>query len=97
MAARLVQEVRGAFMMMQTAARATRRNGGGSIVNSGSADSFYGEERTLAYCTTKAAVLNMTRAVLPGLLLASAVAFLIGDTGAGMTGSTVVVDRGLRA
>ena len=29
--------------------------------------------------------------------IASAVAFLIADTGAGMTGSTVVVDRGLSA
>lgn len=138
--------VRGTFMMMKAAASAMRRHGGGSIVNIGSADSFYGEEGTLAYCTTKAAVLNMTRAaamdlgsadirvncVCPGVIdtpffrasfkdgddpeaiiaaverrqpmgilhpddIASAVAFLIGDAAQGMTGSTVVVDRGLSA
>jgi meso-butanediol dehydrogenase/(S,S)-butanediol dehydrogenase/diacetyl reductase len=138
--------VRGTFMMMKAAASAMRSHGGGSIVNIGSADSFYGEEGTLAYCTTKAAVLNMTRAaamdlsssgirvncVCPGVIdtpffrasfkddddpeaiiaaverrqpmgilhpddIASAVAFLIGDAAKGMTGSTVVVDRGLSA
>ena len=62
--------VRGTFMMMQAAARAMRTSGGGSIVNVGSADSFYGEEGAFAYCTTKAAVLNMTRAAAMDLAAA---------------------------
>jgi meso-butanediol dehydrogenase / (S,S)-butanediol dehydrogenase / diacetyl reductase len=138
--------VRGTFLMIQAAVGAMRRNGGGSIVNVGSADSFLGEEGTLAYCTTKGAVLNLTRAaamdlaagrirvncVCPGVIdtpffrasfserddaaaiiaavngrhpmgilqpddVAAAIAFLIGDGAAGMTGSVVVVDRGLSA
>lgn len=54
--------VRGTFLMMQAAIPGMRAGGGGSIVNVGSVDSFMGEEGALAYCTTKGAVLNMTRA-----------------------------------
>lgn len=54
--------VRGTFLMMQAAIPGLRANGGGAIVNVGSVDSYMGEPGTLAYCTTKGAVLNMTRA-----------------------------------
>ncbi|WCB96860.1 NAD-dependent glycerol dehydrogenase [Baekduia alba] len=138
--------VRGTFQMMRAAAPAMRAHGGGSIVNVGSGDSFLGERDQLAYCTTKAGVLNMTRAaamdaadagirvncVCPGVIdtpffragiagardpdgivamvegrqplgllapdaVAQAIAFLVSDRGAGMTGSALVVDGGLSA
>jgi NAD(P)-dependent dehydrogenase (short-subunit alcohol dehydrogenase family) len=54
--------VRGTFQMMRAVALEMRDGGGGSIVNVGSGDSFLAERDQLAYCTTKAAVLNMTRA-----------------------------------
>ena len=54
--------VRGTFLMIQAAIPGMRANGGGAIVNVGSVDSYMGEPGTLAYCTMKGAVLNMTRA-----------------------------------
>lgn len=54
--------VRGTLQMMQAVLPGLRANGGGSIVNVGSVDSFMGEDGTLAYCATKGAVLNLTRA-----------------------------------
>ncbi|MCW3014286.1 MAG: putative dehydrogenase [Solirubrobacterales bacterium] len=54
--------VRGTFLMMRACVPVLRSSGGGSIVNIGSGDSLVAEAGLLAYCTTKAAVLNMTRA-----------------------------------
>jgi meso-butanediol dehydrogenase/(S,S)-butanediol dehydrogenase/diacetyl reductase len=54
--------VRGTFLMMQAAVEAMKVAGESSIVNVGSVDSFMGEANTVAYCATKAATLNMTKA-----------------------------------
>lgn len=54
--------VRGTFLMMRAVIPAMRAGGGGAIVNVGSVDGFMGEAGTFAYCATKGAVLNMTRA-----------------------------------
>jgi len=55
--------VSGTFFMCRAAIPALRRAGGGSIVNLGSTVGLVGCRDLLAYCTSKGAVVNMTRAM----------------------------------
>jgi len=53
----------GVFLGCKYGVPALRRNGGGAIVNTASAVSFIGTPNAVAYCASKGAVLQMTRAL----------------------------------
>jgi len=55
--------VSGTFWMCRAAIRAMRENGGGSIVNVASDWGLVAGKGHVAYCTSKGAVVNMTRAL----------------------------------
>ncbi|MFT4265424.1 MAG: SDR family oxidoreductase [Nocardioides sp.] len=55
--------VRAPFQLIKHALPALRRAGGGSIVNVGSINSMTAERQLLAYCTTKGALLMLTKSV----------------------------------
>ena len=55
--------VTGTFFMSRASISAMRRSGGGSIINLGSTVGLTGCDRLLAYCASKGAVVNMTRAM----------------------------------
>ncbi len=55
--------VLGVFLGCKYGIPALRRNGGGAIVNTASAVSFIGTPNSVAYCASKGAVLQLTRAV----------------------------------
>ena len=55
--------VNGAYWMCRAAIPEMRRNGGGSIVNVASDWGLVGGKNHLAYCTSKGALVNMTRAM----------------------------------
>jgi NAD(P)-dependent dehydrogenase (short-subunit alcohol dehydrogenase family) len=55
--------VSGTFWMCRAAIRAMRKNGGGSIVNVASDWGLVAGKGHVAYCTSKGAVVNMTRAL----------------------------------
>lgn len=59
----LAVNVSGTFWMCRAAIRVMRNSGGGSIVNVASDWGLVGGERHVAYCTSKGAVVNMTRAL----------------------------------
>lgn len=55
--------VRGPFLGARCAIPAMRRAGGGSIINTGSVNSFLAEHALCAYTTSKGAVLMLTRSI----------------------------------
>ena len=55
--------VTGTFFMSRASISAMRRSGGGSIINLGSTVGLTGCDGLLAYCASKGAVVNMTRAM----------------------------------
>ena len=55
--------VSGTFFMSRASISAMRRSGGGSIINLGSTVGLTGCAGLLAYCASKGAVVNMTRAM----------------------------------
>ncbi len=55
--------VTGTFFMSRAAIPALRRSGGGSIVNLGSTVGLVGCQNLAAYCASKGAVVNLTRAM----------------------------------
>lgn len=55
--------VRGVFLMCKYVVPLMTANGGGSIVNTGSGWGLKGGGNALSYCASKAAVVNMTRAL----------------------------------
>jgi len=55
--------VLGVFLGCKYGIPALRRNGGGAVVNTASAVSFIGTPNSVAYCASKGAVLQLTRAV----------------------------------
>lgn len=55
--------VSGTFWMCRAAIRAMQKSGGGAIVNVASDWGLVGGENHVAYCTSKGAVVNMTRAL----------------------------------
>ena len=55
--------VAGTFFMSRASISAMRRSGGGSIINLGSTVGLTGCAGLLAYCASKGAVVNMTRAM----------------------------------
>ena len=63
MARRVSVNVSGTFWMCRAAIRAMRDTGGGSIVNVASDWGLVGGKGHVAYCASKGAVVNMTRAL----------------------------------
>jgi len=59
----LAVNVDGVFYLSRAAVPALRRRGGGVIVNIGSDWSLVGGQRAVAYCASKGAVVQMTRAM----------------------------------
>jgi NAD(P)-dependent dehydrogenase (short-subunit alcohol dehydrogenase family) len=59
----LAVNVSGTFWMCRAAIHAMRKSGGGAIVNVASDWGLVGGENHVAYCTSKGAVVNMTRAL----------------------------------
>lgn len=55
--------VRGPFLLTKYAVGPLRRAGGGSIVNIGSVNSVVAERQLLSYCTSKGALLMLTKSV----------------------------------
>ena len=55
--------VRSVFLMSKHAVPAMAARGGGAIVNTGSGWGLVGGRRAVSYCASKAAVVNMTRAM----------------------------------
>ena len=55
--------VRGVYLVSKYAIPALRRRGGGAIVNIGSGAGLIGTRNSAAYCASKGAVVNLTRAM----------------------------------
>jgi NAD(P)-dependent dehydrogenase (short-subunit alcohol dehydrogenase family) len=55
--------VKGIFLMCKHVVPIMERNGGGSIINTGSGWGLKGGGRAISYCASKGAVVNMTRAL----------------------------------
>ena len=53
--------MKGAFFMAQTAAKAMKAQGGGKIINIGSLGSYIGLEESSVYCSTKGGVIQLTK------------------------------------
>lgn len=53
--------VRSAFICMQQAVKHMKAQGGGSIINIGSVNSYIGEPKLMAYSATKGALMTLTR------------------------------------
>ncbi len=59
----MATNVDGTFFMARAAIRAMRKNGGGAIINLGSTVGLVGTTGMPAYCASKGAVVNLTRAM----------------------------------
>lgn len=55
--------VKGAFLCAKHAVPAMRKSGGGSLIITASANSFYAESDIAGYCATKGAAMQLTRAM----------------------------------
>jgi NAD(P)-dependent dehydrogenase (short-subunit alcohol dehydrogenase family) len=55
--------VKGIFLMCKHVVPVMERNGGGSIINTGSGWGLKGGAQAISYCASKGAVVNMTRAL----------------------------------
>ena len=55
--------LKGQYLLSKCVIPVMKKNGGGSIINSGSGWSFQGGENAVAYCAMKGGSLNMTRAM----------------------------------
>ncbi len=55
--------LKGQYLLSKFVIPVMKKNGGGSIINSGSGWSFRGGENAVAYCAMKGGSLNMTRAM----------------------------------
>ena len=55
--------LKGQYLLSKCVIPVMKKNGGGSIINSGSGWSFRGGENAVAYCAMKGGSLNMTRAM----------------------------------